>query len=139
MYLVIGIVLGVLAMAFLMVLNSFHRQYHEIEWHDAEKEKPTIRPEDGVYMLSSTPRIHEKGCVRLLVYTSEKYFFYAYYWPERDFYSFIGRSKREDEKIIYFSYVDELLRTIPPCPLCTGVPVNDPCNLTYPYANSGTL
>ena len=124
-----GIIIGVVALSFFILVNNCHRTFHEIQWHDAKKEKPTLRVFDK-------ETYYGKEAVRLLVYTSENLFFISYYWPDADFFNFIGRDIRMNEKVLYFAYWDEIKDTIPPCPVCSGAFTDNPFN---PYANQSTL
>lgn len=114
---VIGLVVGILAMAFLFILNSVHQQFHEIEWHDAQKEKPSLYP------LSGDP-----NAIQVLIHTNKDVIIDSWYYIDCDRYDF-----EEKESVTHFAYIDELKRTIPPCPVCSGELLNSP------YANPCSL
>lgn len=110
-YLVFGIVIGILAMAFLFVLGGVHRSFHEIEWHDAQKEKPSLY-------------INEQGeprFVRVLIATKKGIIIDSVYYPDFNQYDHEWR-----ENITHFAYIEELKSTIPPCPVCRGDILNNP-------------
>lgn len=104
-YIVLGIFIGILGMAFLSVLNSVHRQFHEIEWHDAQQENPLFYVEEAC----------EPAYIRVLVCSSKGTITDTWYYPSCDKYDFFRK-----EEITHFAYIDEVKRTVPPCPVCSG-------------------
>lgn len=113
---VIGLAVGILAMAFLFILNSVHQSFHEIEWHDAQKEKPSL------YV------VEEVQAVRVLVHTQGGAIVDTWYYVDDDYYECEGK-----KNVMHFAYIDELKHTIPPCPVCSGELLNSP------YANPCSL
>lgn len=113
---VIGMVVGILAMAFLFILNSVHQHFHEIDWHDAQKEKPSL------YV------VEEVQAVRVLVHTQGGAIVDTWYYVDDDYYECEGK-----KNVTHFAYIDELKHTIPPCPVCSGELLNSP------YANPCSL
>ena len=117
---IIGIVLGIAAMLFLGLLERAHSVFHEIDWHDASKEKPA---------LYAYPDIRGQKGIYVVVCIDSGDFKVSCYLPDQDMYCCAG-------KVLYFAYVEELRRTIPPCPVCSGVDINNPISH---YANPSVL
>lgn len=116
-----GVFFGILAIAVFILINNRHRTFHEIEWHDAQKEKPSLYIVDKRY-----PHI------RVLIATKKGVVIDSTYYPNIDHYDY-----EERVNVTHFAYIEELKQTIPPCPVCTGA-FND--NPLYPsYANNSTL
>lgn len=116
---IIGIVLGIAAMLFLRLLERAHSVFHEIDWHDASRETPTLYE-------------HAKNgyrCIDVIIYDDGDFIVCSYY-PDDKMYNYIGG------EISFFAYVEELKRTIPPCPVCSGVDINNPISH---YANPSVL
>lgn len=113
-------VVGILAMAFLFILNSVHQHFHEIDWHDAQKEKPSLYIVDTRY-----PHI------RVLIVTKKGVVIDSTYYPEINHYDY-----EERKNVTHFAYIEEVKRTIPPCPVCSGTLTDNPF---APYANQSTL
>lgn len=118
MIFIIGIAIGIALMLYLGLLERAHGVFHEIEWHDASKEKPTLYEYDT------------KGyrCIDVIIYDDGD-FIVCSYFPDDDAYRYIG-------EIRFFAYIEELKRTIPPCPMCSGVGINNPISH---YANPCNL
>lgn len=122
LFFVIGLVSGILCMSFLYALNSVHSTFHEIQWHDASREKPSLYVEDP-----------DTDCpfVRVLITTKKRIVIDSTYYPGIDRYDY-----EEKKNVTHFAYIEEIKRTVPPCPVCSGTVGIDPLN---PYAYPSPL
>lgn len=116
MYLVIGIIIGIVAMAYLAFLNAAHNSFHKIEWHDAQQESPSLYINDD----------EEPRFVRVLIATKKGCIIDSTYYPDINHYDYELR-----KNITHFAYIDEIKLTVPPCPVCSGDFLNDPYNPHY--------
>lgn len=116
MIFVFCMVFGIIAMAFLSILNSVHQSFHEIEWHDAQTEKPSL------YV------VEEVQAIRVLVHTQGGAIVDTWYFVNDDYYECEGK-----KNVMHFAYIDEVKLTLPPCPVCSGEILNSP------YAYPGSL
>ena len=119
MIFVFGMVFGIIAMAFLFTLNSVHQSFHEIEWHDAQKEKPSE------YIVPGQNFIH------LLIHNKNGAIIDANYYVDDESLDYEAWGN-----VTHFAYIDELKRTIPPCPVCCDIVAT---NHITPYAFPGSL
>ena len=117
-----GIIIGVVALAFFILVNNCHREFHEIEWHDAQQEKPSL------YVEGTDT---EFPFVRVLITTKKRIVIDSTYYPGIDRYDY-----EEKKNVTHFAYIEEIKRTVPPCPVCSGTVGIDPLN---PYAYPGSL
>ncbi len=114
-----GFILGILALVPCILMGKYHRVYHEIEWHDAKKEKPSL------YIVPGQNFIH------LLIHNKNGTVIDANYYVDDESFDYEAW-----ENVTHFAYIDEVKLTIPPCPVCSGAFTDDPFN---PYANQSTL
>ena len=106
-----GIVCGIVALAFFILMNNCHRVFHEIEWHDAQREKPSLYVDDAV----------EPHSIRVLVHSKKGVITDDWYYPDLDKYDFFA-----NHEVTHFAYIEEVKQTVPPCPVCTASAYDSP-------------
>ncbi len=116
-----GLVTGIICMAFLTLLNAVHSRYHEIEWHDAQKERPSR------YVIDEARFPH----IRVLIHTAKGVIVDSTYYPNSRYYDYEERAN-----VTHFAYIEEIKNTVPPCPVCSGT---DAANQLDPHAYQSAL
>lgn len=105
MFFTAGLVTGIACMAFLFILNGIHCRYHEIEWHDAQKERPSQ------YVIGGVCDLH----IRVLIHTVKGVIIDSTYYPDSNHYDY-----EDCANITHFAYIEEIKNTVPSCPVCSG-------------------
>jgi len=96
----IGLIFGIIAMAFFVLIHSIGAQFREIEWHDAKLENPTE------YMYDN-PILGK--CINVLVRYDNGTIHETFWSQEKNYYLAVPIECR----VTHFAYLKEIEKTIP--------------------------